>query len=917
MSRSPRSVALSERLFALLVRLFPLAFRESFGDDMRELFRDQLRDAERRHGTLGVTRVWLRTLPSLAHAAVLERRDAIRDSARTRRAIAAADTSFTSRRDSVLETLVADLRFAGRMLRKSPVFTAVAIVVISLGSGAVTTIFSAMNAVVLRPLPGTTGGARLVLFERRTPDFSEGVSGSYAYYRHIRDNARTLDGTAAWSKVSLSISTGGEGAAIYGNIVSGNYFSVLGVRPALGRFFAPDEDRTPLAHPVVVVSHSFWESHLGADSSVIGKPVSVNGQPYTLIGVAPPGFRGVFTPLKTDAWVPLMMQAQLRPTRDLTDSAWLWLFGRLEAGTSRDAARRELASLTAAWLDNTSEPAGYRTYSSIRLTDLTGLPDDARNAFLGFTTLLFGAAALVLLIASVNVASMLSARAIARRREMALRTALGAARGRLVRQLLTESLMLFVIGAAGGMAIAWAATGALEQIPLPGDASLSLELSPDPRVFGFALITSLVTGIVFGLAPALQGVGKDITSRLRNDTAGSGARRSLASNALIVGQLALSLVLLVAAGLFIRALDSGSRIDPGFQVSGVATSRFNAEAWGYDSTKAQAFYETLHERVAALPGVTAVTLTDIVPLANQTSGSSIQLDGATGTTGTTANDGARLAVQVSIADPGYFDVVRLPIVLGRAFTPSDDARAPRVAIVNETLAKRLAPDGNAIGRTFGYDRRRVTVVGIARDSKYGSLTEQVPAYVYTPTAQSWRSDLTLMVRSAVDPASLAPAIRDIVREIDPTLPRPLVRTLQQETSIVLFPHRIAAIVTGVLGGVGLMLAAVGLYGIIAYSVSRRTREIGVRVALGAQRGDVLGMVVREGMRLAGTGVAVGLVLAAIATRLIAGFLFSVSPMDGATFAAMSGVFIAVALLASYLPARRAAATDPLTALRSD
>ena len=814
----------------------------------------------------------------------------------------------------MLETLLSDLRFAGRMLRKSPVFTAVAIIVISLGSGAVTTIFSGMNAVVLRPLPGTSDGSRLVLFERRTPDFTEGVSGSYGYYRHVRDGTRTLDGAAAWSKVSLSISTGGEGAAVYGNIVSGNYFSVLGIRPVLGRFFAPDEDKTPLANPVVVVSHSFWESHLGSDSSVIGKAVSVNGHPYTLIGVAPAGFRGVFTPLKTNAWVPLMMQAQLRPTRDLADAPWLWMFARLERGVSREAAQRELSALTATWVDNTSEPAGYRKYASIRITDLTGLPDDARDAFLGFTTLLLGAAGLVLLIASVNVASMLSARAVARRREMALRTALGAARSRLVRQLLTESLLLFLIGAAGGVAVAWVATAAFEQISLPGDASLSLELSPDPRVFAFALLTSLVAGLVFGLAPALQGVSRDITSRLRNDSAASSARRTFASNTLIVGQLALSLVLLVAAGLFIRALDDGGRIDPGFETAGVATARFNTESWGYDREKGTAFFATLEERVAGLPGVTAVSLTDIVPLSRSTSGDAIQLDGANGAAD---SRGDRLPVKVSLADPRYFDVVRIPVLLGRPFARTDNERSPKVAIINETLAKRLAPDGNALGRTFGFHRAQVTVVGVVRDSKYDDLTERTPSYLYIPVAQQWRPDLAVMVRTAGDPAALAPALRDVVRDIDPALPRPLVRTLEQETAIALFPQRIAAIVTGVLGGVGLLLAAVGLYGIIAYSVSRRTREIGVRVALGAQRWDVLGMVVREGMRLAGTGVVVGLVLAAVATRLIAGFLFSVSPMDGVTFAGMSVLFIAVALLASYLPARRAAATDPLTALRSD
>jgi predicted permease len=312
--------------------------------------------------------------------------------------------------------------------------------------------------------------------------------------------------------------------------------------------------------------------------------------------------------------------------------------------------------------------------------------------------------------------------------------------------------------------------------------------------------------------------------------------------------------------------------------------------------------------------VTAVSFTDIVPLSFSTSGGSIQLDGTNAEAG---DRSAQLPVQVSIADPHYFDAVRIPVLLGRPFSPRDDERAPNVAIVNETLAKRLAPDGNAVGRTFGYRGKRVSVVGVARDAKYGNLAERTPAFLYVPVAQHWRPDLVIMVRSTTDPVALAPALQDAVRDIDPALPRPLVRTLEQETSIVLFPQRIAAIVTGVLGGVGLLLAAVGLYGIIAYSVSRRTREIGVRVALGAQRADVLGMVVREGMRLAGTGVVVGIGLAAVATRLIAGFLFSVSPIDTATFAGMSLLFVAVALLASYLPARRAAATDPLTALRSD
>jgi predicted permease len=891
-------MTVSEHAFAALIKLFPSDFREQFGQDMCELFGDQLRATRSAAGRLGVLRLWLRTIPSLMHAAALEHRH--------------QPYPVPSRHDSVIETFLSDLRFAMRKLSTSPVFAIVAIVVIALGSGAVTTIFSAMNAVVLRPLPGTTRGGHLVLFERRSPDFKEGVSGTYAFYRHMRDHNRSLDGAAAWTKADMSISNGGEATAVHGNLVSGNFFAVLGVRPSLGRFFTADEDRTPLTHPVIVVSHSFWEMRLGSDSSVVGRVVKVNGNPYTLIGVAPPGFRGAFTPLKVEAWVPLMMQPHLRPDRNLNDDPWLWMFGRLRDGVTRSAAQRDLAAMTAQWVKDNNEQGALRNYNSIRLSDLTGLPDDARSAFIGFTALLLGAAGLVLLIASVNVASMLSARAIARRREMAVRAALGAGRAQLVRQLLTESLLLFFFGAFGGMAIASITTTALEQIPIPGDASLSLELSPDPRVLAFALLISLITGVVFGLAPAFQGVGKDITSRLRNDSAGSGSRRSFAGNALIVGQLALSLVLLVAAGLFIRALNEGSRIDPGFETSGVTTAVFNSESWGYDSTKAQGFYRTLSERVSALPGVSSVAYTNVMPLAFATAGATIEPNGPG-----TADAAGRVRVEMATVDGRYFDVVRIPLVRGRVYTDDDDARAPHVAIVNETFVKRLWPDGNALGRTFGLHGDRVMVVGVARDAKYGSLTEKTPPYVYIPTGQMWQPNQTLLVRATVDPTALAPAIRDAVRDIDGAVPRPLVRTLREETSIVLFPQRIAAIVTGVLGAVGLLLAAVGLYGIIAYSVGRRTREIGLRVALGAQRWDVLRMIIREGMWLAGVGVAVGIALAAAATRLIAGFLFDVSPIDAVTFVGMSALFVAVAFLASYLPARRAASTDPLTALRSE
>jgi predicted permease len=388
------------------------------------------------------------------------------------------------------------------------------------------------------------------------------------------------------------------------------------------------------------------------------------------------------------------------------------------------------------------------------------------------------------------------------------------------------------------------------------------------------------------------------------------------TNTLIVGQLAFSLVLLVAAGLFARALNTGLGVDPGFDTDGVAVASFNSESWGYDEAKARAFFTALREQVEAIPGVTAVSYTVRLPLTHHSSGDEILIDGVE-TRASGSDAGGGVPISLANVDADYFTALRLPIVRGRAIGRSDDERAARVAVVNETLARRFWPDGSALGRTFGFRGQRVTIVGVARDARYATLTETTPPFVYFPLAQHWQTAQTLLVRTDGDAARLAPAIRRAARALDPALPRPTVTTLRQETGIVLLPQRVAAMVTGALGLVGLLLASVGLYGVIAYSASRRTREIGVRMALGARRVDVLGLIVRDGMWLAGLGVLIGLVLAAGVTRLIAGFLFDVSPFDAFTFAGMSVLFVVVALVASWLPARRAASADPVAALRAE
>ncbi|MFN8582765.1 MAG: ABC transporter permease [Gemmatimonadaceae bacterium] len=907
---TPQRASMLERVHARLLYLYPRSFRERFGQDLNDLFRDQLRAARARGESWRLMRFAVRSMIAVLWTAAHERID-------QRRVRAVAHSHPRPRpKDGLVQNLTMDLRYAGRMLRKSPVFTLVAGLVISLGTGAVTTIFSAANAIVLRPLPGAERTDRLVDIDRTQRDSRGSLSASYPYYKRLQEGAREFDGMSAWTMAPLTISTGGEGISSLGNLVSGNYFRVLGVRPALGRFFVAEEDSTPLSHPVVVISHSFWQGNLSGDSAVVGRTISLNGHPYTVIGVAPPNFNGVYAVLRTDAWIPLMMQQQLRAGGDLSRAgdAFLEMFGRLRDGVSSDAAQRELMALTRAQAEDGAEPKEFKIFSSVVLSTLTGLPSEVGVAVLGFMALLLAAAGVVLMIASVNVAAMLLARTAARRREIAVRVALGAGRGRLVRQLLTESLLLFLIGAGGGVLLATQAASALQRIPLPVDVPISVDLTPDARVMAFALIVSLVTGVIFGLAPALQASRVDLGTRLRDDTAGGGARRSRTRSVLVVGQLAMSLLLLVAAGLFLRALDRGRRVDPGIDTRNVAVAAFDVRTYGYDDERGRQFYRSLKEQLAAVPGVTSVGFTRFLPLSMTNMGDEIQVDGAPAPMGAS---GRGFPITFAQVDEDYFTVVRTPLLRGRSFLASDAATAPKVAIVNETLAKRFWPNGDAVGRTFRYEKEVVTIVGLARDAKYSTLNEDATPFAYFPLAQHWQSSQNVMVRTTGDPGRIAESIRRAVRSLDPMVPVPVVTTLQLATSVVLLPQRVAALVTGVLGVLGLGLAAVGLYGIMAYSVSQRTREIGIRVALGAGRRDVLRMVVGEGMRLVSVGLGIGLLLALAVTRVMTKFLFEVSPLDAVTFAGGALVLTAVALAASYLPARRAAGTDPMAALRFD
>ncbi|MEZ5316818.1 MAG: ADOP family duplicated permease [Vicinamibacterales bacterium] len=887
------------RAFAWLLRLFPREFREAFGADMAAVFVDHRRAVRARAGLPGVVWLWIRTVPKIAAAAWRERR--------ARASSSSGPSRATGARLPRLLPTGSDLAVALRGCARRPWFSLVTVTAIALGIGAVATVFSAVNAIVLRPLPGTTDGGRLVGIDRRSPDFSEGASTSVALLEHLRARARSLDGMAGWSRVTITVATGGAGVSVDANIVSRDYFDVLGVRPALGRFFAPAEADS--SAQVIVVSHAFWATRLGSDPDAVGRTMTVNQRPYRLIGVAPDEFRGVFTPLAVNAWVPLDAQPHLKPERDLTNATWLWTFGRLRAGTSPDVARAELSALTAAWAATADEPAGVRAYTAIRLTPLTGLPDDARRALLGFGAVLFGAALLVLGIAALNVSSLLASQAIARRREMALRAALGGGRWRLVRLLLAETLLLFTAGAAGGLVAAWGATSALERISVPGDVAISLELSPDVRVIAFAFAVALACGLVFGLGPALRGATADPGALLRASSDRAGARRSRLRRALIVGQVACSLMLLTAAGLFARALARGASIDPGFETARVSVAGFNSESWGYDPARGQAFYAELRRRLELAPGVERVAFGTPVPLAATPSATTATIDREGG------EGPMKFRALVVLADDAYPETLGLPLLAGRPFTRTAEGGGLEPVLVNQAFARRAWPGAPAVDREVMLGASRARVVGVVRDAAYTALGDDPAPLVYESIARHWRADQILFTRG--EPAATAAAIRDVVRSIDPALPVPAVHTLAAETGVALLPQRVAAMATGLMGLIGLALSAVGLYGVIAFDASRRTREIGVRMALGARRGTVLRLVARDGLMLALAGIVIGLAGAAGVTRVMATWLLGVSPLDVPVFAAAAALLGLVALLASYLPARRAAGTDPLRAIRTE
>jgi predicted permease len=814
----------------------------------------------------------------------------------------------------MMDTLRQDVRFALRQLARAPGFAALAISMLALGIGATTTIFSVINTVFLRPPPHVREPERLVAVF--TSDFSGprfGVS-SYPDFVDFAAGATGLEGLAATTPRPFSAATGKESFRAMGELVSDGYFGLLGIPLALGRGIIPGASATD-----AVIGYGLWQRRFGGATDVVGQTIRLSGHTFTIAGVAPEGFSGTMRGIRVEIWAPLEAQRVLSPDDDMFTNRGdrgLFLFGRLRDGVTPAEAQSRLAVVAArlhgAYKDRWTDRTGAaRVVTVLPERDARIFPT-IRGPVTQFLALLMGVACLVLAICCANLANLLLARGTARRREVAVRLALGGSRTRLVRQLLTEGLVLAAAGAVGGVLLATWATDALGGFEPPLPVPVGLDFPLDVRILLFAVLVTLVTVVLSALAPALRATRLEGGIALRGDMgAAAVGRRVGLRDGLVVAQVAVSLVVLAAAGLFLASLRNASHIDPGFRAAGLALMRLELGIQGYDSVRGRSFYTELERRVRSLPGVEAVSLAEIVPLGLSRQRRGIEVEGYT------PREGEEMEFGVNTVGAGYFETMGIPLVLGRGLEPADRQDAAQVAVVNESFARRFWPGENPVGRRFSTGRGGTrTVVGVARDGKYWSLGEEPQPHFYEPFAQAYEADMVLLVRSAADPGSLLPALTREARALDPELPLE-VNTMAEHLGLALLPQRIGATVLGVFGAVAALLAAFGLYGVMSYVVSQRTAEIGIRMALGARPRDVRVLVVRRALALTGAGLGLGLLGAVAATRVLASFLVDVSPTDAATLGSVILLFTSVALLASWLPARRAAAVDLMRALRSE
>ena len=806
------------------------------------------------------------------------------------------------------ESIWADVRYALRQLRKSPAFTVTVILSLTLGLGANTTIFTFVNAMLFLP-PSVADANRVVevlLRNGKASGIESHMPLSYPAYTLLRDHNHTLSGFAAFDgdPRPVSWSDHGQGQQVFGQLVSGNFFSVAGVDPILGRAFPVDEDQTGASHPAILISYAFWQRRLAADSAVIGRVLKLNGTSFTVIGVTPPSFTSVMIGSRPDFWASLAMGPTI--TRDpgrLTSEGSYWLLGlgRLKPETTKAQAQADLSALSSSLHKGPSE-----AIREPRIFPLQLVPGPYRGYVAAFTGLLMAAVGLVLLIACANAANLLLARAITRRRELAVRAALGASRIRLIRQSLTESLILSLAGGAGGMLLTWWLIPMLLSLK-PVTIPIFVQAPLDWRVLTFAFLLASGTGILFGIAPALRATRRGLTAALRDESQIVGPRRSWLRDSLVVLQITVCLVLLISAGLCVRSLFNARSIDPGFSTRDVALAELDPGSLGYTPAQQSQFYRQLLDRVRELPGVASASLADMLPLGTSRSSHGIQVQGFTPPPGE-----EDISVATSSIAPSYFDAMGIRLLSGRGFLSSD---THPVTVINEEMARRFWPGQNPIGHSFKDGKQSTEIVGVAATGKYRSLGEDPLPFFYRPFANDSRA--TLIVRSREGAPSSLNEIRHTLLELDPDIVPMDMESVSEYMALPLFAAHTTGILLAAFGAVALLLATIGLAGVVSYSVSQRTAEIGVRMALGANRTAVLRQILSQGMRLTAIGIVCGLAIAFAATRVLSGLLYGIKPGDPATYLAVSLFLGAVALISCYFPARRAASIDPMQALRAE
>ena len=908
----PRNV--SERLYRALLHVYPRDFRDEFGDAMMEFHRDRLAHARRAAGLRGMTRVWVHVAADLLRNALPARVESVRRRIRKHADERAAlretpSLMHVTKEDLMLSSIIQDLRFAFRGMRRAPGFTFTVLATLALGIGASVATFSAVNGVLLKPLP-FRDPERLVRLEHLEP-YQTVSEPEFVDYRR---DAKSLAKLAAYNGASAMISASGGGAGAEPErvrvlLVTDDFFATLGTTVLLGRTFTAEEERRG-GPPVAVISHGLWMRRFAGDSSAVGRQIVMNDRPRTVVGVLAPGAE--FPSDEYSAWLPKRLNYDTLWTRN---NHYLTVIGRLAPGASAEQASTEVRTLAQRMSRDFPE-----TYSSDEplVTSVVPLLNHTVAEVRPYLVTLFGAVLFVLLIACVNVANLLLARGEARRKELAIRSALGASGFRVARQAFAESLLLAGIGGAAGVALAALAVRVLRSV-VPTSVPRAEGIAIDPLVLLFALGLTLVTGLLFGMMPAMRSARHDAADSLKeggktSSTRGLGRLRS----ALVVSEVALSVVTLAGAGLMLRSLWNLQAIDLGFRPENVLVMSIAAPV-SYTPVQSIALYQRLTDDIRALPGVVQAAAVEDMPILECCSGWSILIDNAPMTT--VANSPAATPQKVT---PGYFEVMRVGVVRGRTFNETDDENAPPVTVVNETMARTLWPGKEAIGGTvkmLNEESPRATVVGVVRDERLAGFLKPAPAIMYFPQAQAGQSAhytpswMWLVVRTSGDPAAIAPSVRGVVRRVEPLAAIARVQTMEQVVSASVAARRFATALIAGFAVVALLLAGIGIYGVIAYSVTQRHFEIGLRLALGATPTAVARQILGEGLRTAMIGAVLGLALALGTTRLLRAMFVDVSVTDPVTLASVTALLVLVAVAASWLPARRASAVDPLSAMK--